>query len=183
MLGVSLCSSAVARAQEPSRTGDDEHPKTAARGQENFGLGATLGIFNPSGLVLRGGARAAALEVTAGFMPTLLSYGSSRAPDLKFIAPFELTPQLLFEVAELKREVRAGLRLGYRYNWALGQGGSVGGQLGKRFGHVLLEGIFGLTVYPRAAERLRGDEVPPGSSFNFPPWLNWGFNVSVLYYP
>jgi len=183
VLGVSLCSSAVASAQEPSRTGDGERPKTAARGQENFGLGATLGFFNPSGLVLRGGARAAALEVTAGFMPALLSYGSSRAPQLKFIAPFELTPQLVFEVAELKREIRAGLRLGYRYNWALGHGGSVGGQLGKRFGHVVLEGVFGVAVYPGAADRLRGDEVPQGSSFNFPPSLNWGFNVNVLYYP
>jgi hypothetical protein len=183
MIGAGLCCTGLASAQEADGNRDGERPKSAARGQEHFGVGATLGFFNPSGVSLRGGARAASLEVTGGFMPSLLSYGSSRDPQLKFIAPFELTPQLLFEVAELKRELRAGLRLGYRYNWALGHGGSAGGQIGKRFGHFLLEGVFGLTVYPGAADRLRGEEVPAGASFNFPPALNWGFNVSFFYDP
>jgi hypothetical protein len=175
VVGAGLCLSSVARAQDPGQS--------SALGQESFGVGATLGFFNPNGLAVRGGARAASLELTAGFMPTLLSYGSSRDPRLKFLAPFEVTPQLLFELAELKRDLRAGLRLGYRYNWVLGHGGSVGGQIGKRFGHFLVEGVGGVTVYPRASDRLRGERVPEGSSFNFPPWLNWGLNVSFFYYP
>jgi hypothetical protein len=157
--------------------------KTAAFGQENFGVGATVGFFNPNGLVLRGGARIVSLEVSGGFGITLLSYESNTDHELKLLAPLEVTPQIVFDFLEFSREVRAGLRAGYRYNTALGSGGTVGGQLGKRWGHLLLEGVGGITVYPNAGARLRGEEVPEGTDFNFPPEFNYGLTVQVLYYP
>lgn len=183
VVGAGLCLSGIAGAAEPDRSAERDRLATATGGQENFGMGATLGFFNPSGLALRGGVREASLEVTAGFMPSLLSYGSSRDPQLKLIAPFEITPQLLFELLQFKHGGRAGLRMGYRYNWVLGHGGSLGGHIGKRIGRLLIEGVWGLTAYPGAADRLLGDRVPEGSKFNFPPWLNWGLNVSLFYYP
>jgi hypothetical protein len=95
----------------------------------------------------------------------------------------EVTPQIVFDFLEFRHEVRAGLRVGYRYNTALGDGGTLGGQIGKRWGHLLLEGLWGITVYPNAASKLRGDEVPEGTDFNFPPEFNYGLTVQVLYYP
>jgi hypothetical protein len=161
----------------------EEVKKTAAVGQENFGFGAGVGFFNPNGLVLRGGARAVSLEVSGGFGITLLSYGSNTDPKLKLLAPLEVSPQMVFDFLEFRREVRAGLRAGYRYNAALGSGGTVGGQIGKRWGHLLLEGLGGISVYPEAAAKLRGEEVSQGTDFNFPPEFNYGVTVQVLYYP
>jgi len=181
VLGVAAVQLVTVRAGAQER--EDEHTRSAARGQENFGIGAQLGFFDPSGVAVRLGARAVSLHVPAGVLPVLLNYGSAREPDYKFLAPLEIAPQVLVELVEFKNEVRGGLRLGYRYNAALGSGGSFGGQLGKRFGHVLLEGAWGISIYPKAAENLRGDQVPEGASFNFPPALNWGLNVAVFYYP
>ena len=160
-----------------------EVKKSAAVGQEHFGFGAGLGLFNPSGLVLRCGSRVVSLEVSGGFNVTLLSYGSNTDPTLELLVPLEVTPQVVFDFLEFKHEVRAGLRAGYRYNTALGHGGTVGGQIGKRWGHLLLEGLWGITVYPEASAELRGEEVPQGTDFNFPPEFNYGFTVQLLYYP
>ncbi len=167
-----------AAAQESAR----EKP-SAAVGQENFGFGASIGFYNPNGLVLRLGARPVALDVTGGFAPALLSYGTNANPKLKLIAPLEVTPQLLIHVVTFSREIRGGLRLGYRYNWALGHGGTLGGQVGNRWGHFLLEGLWGITIYPNAADKLRGDEVPAGTSFNFPPQFSYGLSVNFMYFP
>ena len=156
---------------------------SAAVGQENFGFGASIGFYNPNGLILRAGARVVSVDVTAGFVPVLLSYGGNRDPSLKLIAPFEVTPQLSVELLTFPKEIRAGLRAGYRYNVDLGHGGTFGGQLSKRWGHVLLEGLWGITVYPKASDRLRGDRLPGGTEFNFPPELNYGLTVNLLYYP
>ncbi len=104
----------------------EEAEKTAAVGQENFGVGAGVGLFNPNGLVLRGGARAVSLEVSGGFGITLLTYGSNTDPTLELLAPPEVTPQLVFDFLEFRHEVRAGLRAGYRYNAALGNGAPSG---------------------------------------------------------
>lgn len=183
IVGVGVCVSQAAIAEGADGKGDPSRPPSVARGQENFGLGAELGFYNPNGFALRGGARAASLEVAFGFTPSLLSYGSAREPKLKFLAPLEVAPQLVFDIIEIKRELRGGLRVGYRYNWALGHGGSVGGQIGKRFGDFLVEGVGGITVYPNAAGRLRGDEVPANAGLNFPPALNWGVGVSIFFYP
>jgi len=185
-LGSSLLAAGQANAQtavppaEPGPSGVVEAPPV----QENFGMGAQLGFFNPSGLSVRAGARALSLDVSAGFVPVLLSYGGSRSPDLKFIAPFEVSPQLLIDVVQFKHEMRGGLRLGYRYNTALGHAATLGGQIGKHISpHLLLEGVWGLSYYPRASDRLRGDQVPAGTSFNFPPELGYGLTVDLLYYP
>lgn len=152
--------------------------------QENFGIGAQIGFYTPTGLSLRAGARAASLEVAAGVMPTLLSYAEGPYDNkLKLLAPLELAPTLLVDVLETKDHMRGGLRFGYRYNFALGHGGTLGGQLGKRFGHWLLEGSWGICIYPKAEDNLRGDQVSQNASFKFPPFLNWGLNVSAFYFP
>jgi len=173
-LSISLASTwAHAQAAEPSLAV-----------QENFGIGAQVGFYTPTGLSLRAGARTSSLEVAAGVMPTLLSYSEGLYGDkLKLIVPLEVAPTFLVEVLETKDHMRGGLRLGYRYNVALGQGGTLGGQLGKRFGHWLLEGSWGICVYPKAEHNLRGDQVPQDASFKFPPFLNWGLNVSAFYFP
>src|SRR5687767_7784515 len=86
-----LCLSAPARAEGPA-------PKTAAVGQENFGMGAGIGFFNPNGLVLRGGARVASLELSGGFAPALLSYENEpNKPRLLLIAPLEGSSQLVID--------------------------------------------------------------------------------------
>lgn len=155
----------------------------AAVGQENFGFGATVGFFNPNGAELRVGARAIALDVTGGYVPFLLSYGGNLDPKLKLIAPLEVSPQLLIHVLTLGHDVEGQLRLGYRYDVALGHGGTLGGQAGKRWGHVLLEATWGLSLYPNATEKLRGHEVPAGTTFNFPPVLGGGVSVDLMYFP
>jgi uncharacterized membrane protein YfcA len=176
VLLLSLTGVAVAQEAKPKKT-------SAAEGQENFGFGAGIGFVSPSGLVLRAGARVVSVEGAAGFMPALLSYGSQQNPQLKLIAPLEATGQVVFEVLEFPREIRGGLRLGYRHNLVLGPGGTLGGQIGKRWGHLLLEGVWGISLYPDARDRLNGEQVPEGTSYNFPPELNWGLSVQVLYYP
>lgn len=179
MVGWFLSLTGLSAAQERPRA----NKPSAAVGQEHFGFGAGLGFYNPSGVVLRAGTRHVSLEASAGFTPLLLSYGGSRNPDLKLIAPLEVSPQLVFEILEFPKEIRGGLRLGYRYNAALGQGGTFGGQLGKRWGRLLLEGVWGISIYPKAGDELRGDQVPAGTSFNFPPEFSYGLTVQILYYP
>ena len=167
-----------AAAQEPVKQ------PSAAVGQENFGFGASVGFFNPNGAVLRLGARAVALDVTAGYALTALSYrtpvpaemGAFFSDDIgqahvKFLAPLELTPQLLINVVTFPREIRGALRFGYRYNTALGHAGTIAGQIGKRWGHLLIEGLWGISVYPKAEARLRDKEMPQDASFSLPPAL------------
>jgi hypothetical protein len=158
--------------------------KPKAEAQHHFGFGAQLGFYNPNGLAVRGGWRPFSLELAAGVTPSLLSYGSNQNPRLELIAPLEVTPQLLVGDIKLGSSIHGAFRAGYRYNWVLGHGATFGGQISKRYGHLELEGLWGVTIYPDAAERLReGGTVPEGTSFNFPPALNWGLTVSLLYYP
>lgn len=153
-------------------------------GQQNFALGAQVGFYNPNGLALRAGFRPISLEVAAGWVPTLLNYGSDRDPKLKLIAPFELTPQLLLGDIKFGNKIHGAFRVGYRYNLALGHGFSFGGQLSKRWGHLQLEGLWGMSVFPNAADELRDeDAVPQNTSFNFPPSVTWGLSVGLMYYP
>jgi hypothetical protein len=144
VIGLCIGMTGLASAQEAT-----PKKKSAAEGQESFGFGAGVGFFNPNGLVLRGGARLVSLEASGGFAPALLSYGSPQSPRLKLIAPLEVTGQAVFDAIEFSREIRGGLRLGYRHNFALGPGGTVGGQIGKRWGHVLLEGVWASASTPR----------------------------------
>jgi hypothetical protein len=114
----------------------------------------------------------------------LLNYGSDRDPKLKLLAPFELTPQLLLGDIELGNKIHGAFRVGYRYNLALSHGFTFGGQLSKRWGHLQLEGLWGVSVFPNAADELRdGDAVPENTSFNFPPSVTWGLSVGLMYYP
>jgi hypothetical protein len=187
-IGVGISSSRGALAQAPfgdaATTGSAAPIEPPHASQENFGFGAQLGFYNPSGLTVRAGARALSLDVTAGFVPLLLDYGSAQNPSLKLLAPFEITPQVLIDVVNFKDDLRGGLRLGYRYNTALGYGLTVGGQIGKRVTKkLLLEGLWGISYYPRASDNLRGDQVPVGTRFNFPPELGYGLSVGLLYYP
>jgi hypothetical protein len=164
--------------------GADHAQKTQAEGQRNFALGAQVGFYNPNGLVLRAGFRPISLEAAAGWVPTLLSYGGDRDPTLKLIAPFEITPQLLVGDVEFGNEVHGAVRIGYRYNLTLGHGVTIGGQLSKRWGHVQLEGLWGVSIFPDAIARLREEgAVPENPSYNFPPSLNWGLTVGLMYYP
>jgi hypothetical protein len=152
--------------------------------QQNFGFGAELGFYNPSGIALRAGARDLSLDVAAGFVPVLLSYGSAPNPKLKLLVPLEVSPQLLIHAITFRDDIRGGLRLGYRYNAALGHGATLGAQIGKRVTRkLLLEGVWGVSYYPNAADRLRGNQVPRDTSFNFPPQLGYGLTVSLLFYP
>ncbi|HXK17224.1 MAG TPA: hypothetical protein VNG33_05470 [Polyangiaceae bacterium] len=179
-----------AAAQEPAKQ------PSAAVGQENLGLGVGVGFFNPNGPVLRVGARAIALDVSAGYTVAALSYttprpdtgalfsASNEEPHIKFLAPLEVTPQVLIHVGTLQREIRGALRFGYRYNVALGHGATLGGQVGKRWGHFLLEGLWGISIYPTADDRLRDREVvPAAASFKFPPALGYGLTVNFMYFP
>lgn len=162
----------------------DEAPAAPPSPLTGVGFGAQLGFFNPNGVTVRAGHGAVALEGSAGFALSLLSYGGNRNPDLKLIAPFEVSPQLLFGDIKLTRGIHGSFRLGYRYNVALGHGGTVGGQLARRWTHWQLEGLWGVSVYPGAADRLREDgRVPKETSFNFPPALSWGLTVAMMYYP
>lgn len=152
--------------------------------QENFAFGPQIGFYNPNGLVLRLGARALSLDVTAGFVPVVVAYGPSQSSSLKFLLPMEVTPQLLIHVLTFRDDVRGGLRLGYRYNTALGHGATLGGQIAKRISpRFQLEGLWGVTYYPHASRELRGEEFPEGTNFNFPPEFGYGLSVGLLYYP
>ncbi len=173
-----ICWASEARAQEKPA------PAPAALGQEHFAFGPTLGFGNPNGLQVRAGDKALALDVTAGFAPILFNYGDSRDPSYKLLVPFEVSPQIVIHALTFRNEIRGAVRLGYRYNVTLGHGATLGAQIHKRMSrHVALEGAWTLSYYPNAAERLRGDAVPDGASFNFPPQLNAGLSVSLLYYP
>jgi hypothetical protein len=191
-IGVGIVSSREARAQTPTPETDDATKTTSATPaevrpeapQENFGFGAQLGSYSPSGVLVRAGARALSLDVTAGFVPLLLDYGNPQSPSLKLLAAFEITPQVLIDVVNFKNDIRGGMRFGYRYNTVLGYGVTLGGQIGKRVTkRLLLEGYGGTSYYPRAADNLRGDQVPAGTSFNLPPQLGYGLSVGLLYYP
>jgi len=152
--------------------------------QANFGFGAQIGFYNPNGLSVRAGSRTISLEVSAGFVPVLLSYGDSRSPDLKLLFPFEVTPQLVIHATTFRHGITAAALLGYRYNMALGHGATLGGQIEKRIApKLVVEGMLGFSYYPDAANRLRGDQVPEGTTFNFPPQLGEGITVGLLIYP
>ena len=49
--------------------------------------------------------------------------------------------------------------------------------------HWPLEGIWGLSNYPDAADHLRGDQVPNDTSFNVPPELGYGLSFAASFYP
>ena len=182
-MGVCVLTARPAAAVERAASGV-EAPKPQAEGQGNFALGAQVGFYNPNGLAVRAGFRPLSLEVAAGWAPTLLSYGSDRDPKLKLLAPFELTPQLLLGDIKLGNEIHGAFRAGYRYNLTLGHGFTFGGQLSKRWGHLQLEGLWGVSVYPNAVDELRDeDAVPENTSFNFPPSVTWGLSVGLMYYP
>lgn len=152
--------------------------------QANFGFGAQIGFYNPNGLSVRAGAPAISLEVSAGFVPVLLSYGDSQHPDLKFLFPFEVSPQLVIHAVTFRNGITGAALLGYRYNVVLGHGATLGGQIEKRISRKLVaEGMLGFSYYPDAADRLRGDQVPVDTSFNFPPQLSEGITVGLLFYP
>jgi hypothetical protein len=152
--------------------------------QANFGFGAQIGFYNPNGLTVRAGSQLISLEVSAGFAPVLLSYGDRRDPELKLLFPFEVTPQLVLQVGEFRNGITGAVLLGYRYNVALGHGATLGGQIEKRISRKLVaEGMWGLSYYPGASDRLRGDQVPTRTSFNFPPEIGGGITVGLLFYP
>jgi hypothetical protein len=183
VIGVGVLTALPAAAVERD-AGGVAAPKPQAEGQGNFALGAQVGFYNPNGLALRGGFRPISLEAAAGWVPTLLSYGSDQDPKLKLLAPFEVTPQLLLGDIKLGNEIHGAFRIGYRYNLALAHGFTFGGQLSKRWGHLQLEGLWGVSVFPNAADELRDeDAVPENTSFNFPPSVTWGLSVGLMYYP
>lgn len=183
-VGLSMSSLALPALAAEQDAGPEIRLKPKEEVQHHFGFGAQLGFYNPNGLAVRGGWQSLSLEAAAGFTPTVLSYGGNSNPKLKLIAPFEVTPQLLLGDIKLGASIHGAFRVGYRYNWALGHGGTVGGQISKRYGHLQLEGLWGITIYPDAPEQLRSaDTVPDRTSFNFPPALTWGLTVGLLYYP
>lgn len=162
----------------------NDAPRATGSPLTGVGFGAQVGFFNPNGVTLRAGSGPIALEGSVGFALSLLSYGSDQSPDLKLIAPFEVSPQVLLGDIRLDRTIHGSFRLGYRYNVALGHGGTFGGQIARRWTHWQLEGLWGVTIYPGAADRLRENGwVPAEPSFNFPPSINWGLTVGMLYYP
>jgi hypothetical protein len=182
-MGVGLLTTLSAAAGERD-AGADDAPKPQAEVQRNFALGAQAGFYNPNGLALRAGFRPISLEAAAGWVPTLLSYGGDRDPTLKLIAPFELTPQLVLGDVKFGNDVHGALRIGYRYNLTLGHGVTLGGQLSKRWGHLQLEGLWGVSIFPDAVAQLRKEgTVPEDPSYNFPPSVNWGLTVGLMYYP
>ena len=156
----------------------------APEGQENFGVGAQIGFFNPEGLALRAGARAISLEAAGGFVPILLSYGDRTAPTLRLLFPAEATGQIIVHALTLGNDVRGALRMGYRYNAMLGHGATLGAQVAKRFGaHLQLEAMGGVSVYPDATNQLRGSEVSASEHFNYPPELGGGVTVGLMFFP
>jgi hypothetical protein len=184
-IAVSLLAALPALAAEAERDADAKAPlEPQAEGQQNLALGAQVGFYNPNGLALRAGFRPISLEAAAGWAPTLLSYGGDRHSKLKLIAPLELTPQLLLGDIQLGNKIHGAFRVGYRYNLTLGHGFTLGGQLSKRWGHLQLEGLWGLSVFPNAVDELREENVlPENTSFNFPPSVTWGLTVGLMYYP
>ncbi len=168
--------------EEPLASAANREAPTPA--DKYFGVGASLGFYQPNGLLVRAGLPAAALELAGGFTPIALSYGSDRDPKLKFLAPLEGTTVLIVQVLKMRHELRGALRLGYRYNAALSHGATLGGQISKRISpHWDLEGLWGVSYYPKARSELRGRDVPADASFNFPPELNWGLNVQLVFLP
>ena len=188
-LGILGLSCAALLAAEPAEAaerdaGEGKEPASEEELQQNFAFGAQVGFFNPNGLAVRAGFRPISLEVAGGFAPTLLSYGGQSDPDLKLIAPFEITPQLLLGDLKLGNKIHGAFRLGYRYNLKLGHGVTFGGQLSKRWGHLQLEGLWGMSVFPGAVDKLSEEHTVPGNtSYNFPPSITWGLTVGLLYYP
>ena len=184
-IGVGFLTALPASAAEIERdAGAEVTKKPQEEGQQNFALGAQVGFYNPNGLALRAGFRPISVEAAAGWTPTLLSYGGDDNPKLKLIAPLELTPQLLLGDIKLGNKIHGAFRLGYRYNLMLGHGFTFGGQLSKRWGHVQLEGLWGVSVFPDAVFKLQEeDAVPANPRFNFPPSVNWGLTVGLMYYP
>lgn len=183
-VAVALSTAGLVLAAEPRPRADVAREPKQEDLQHNLSLGAQVGFYNPNGLAVRAGFRPISLEVAAGWVPTLLSYGSDRNPNLKLIAGFELTPQLLLGNIKFENKIHGAFRVGYRYNLMLGHGATLGGQLSKRWGHLQLEGLWGVSVFPGAADKLRADHtVRAGTSFNFPPALNWGLTVGLMYYP
>jgi hypothetical protein len=44
--------------------------------------------------------------------------------------------------------------------------------------------VWGVSIFPDAVARLREEGiVPENPSYNFPPSLNWGLTVGLMYYP
>jgi hypothetical protein len=176
----------------PPLTPDSDGAPAADRpappaGQSYFGFGAQLGFYNPNGLVVHVGVPAVAIEASAGFAPLLLSYRSDSQyedNELKFLVPFEVSTQLVIHAVTFKHDMRGNLLLGYRYNRALGQGITLGGEIESRVTRKLvLQGLWGVSFYPDASDHLRRDRVPSDAEFKFPPWLGYGLSVGLLFYP
>jgi len=194
-----------ARAQEPEGTegteGTEETAKAPAPeqeppGQRYFGFGPSIGFWKPNGLFVRAGIPAVELEAGGGYMLNYASYTTTTTsggygvyvvqeqPQLKVFFALQGDVDLLVHLVTFKDRIRGGLRAGPRYNEALGYGVGLGGQLSKRMSaHWLLEGNWGVTVFPDAAHNLRRHEVPSSADFRWPPAINWGLNVAVLLYP
>ncbi|MEO6600980.1 MAG: hypothetical protein ABIQ16_13960 [Polyangiaceae bacterium] len=168
-----------------ARVGEEQ--TSAPEPQAYFAFGPQIGLYNPNGLTVHIGVPAIAIEATAGFAPLVLSYESpsrNQANVLKFLMPFEVTPQLVIHAVTFRHEMRGNLLLGYRYNRALGNGVTLGGELeGHVSRKVVLQGLWGISYYPDAVDRLRGGRVPPDAAFKFPPWFGYGLSVGLLFYP
>jgi hypothetical protein len=173
----------------PTPRGEDAPTTLRAHdAQDYFGFGAQIGDYNPSGLTVRVGGSAISLQVTAGFLPVLFVHyqdGDTRDGKLKFLLPFEVTPQLVIHAATFRNAIRGNVLLGYRYNSVLGHAATLGGQIEKRVSRKwLLEGMFGVSYYPRAEDRLLGDKVPKNDTFAFPtPQVSSGITIGALFYP
>lgn len=169
-----------ARSDAPVETLPQRRPDP----QAYFGFGAQVGFYNPNGFSARVGVPAISLEATVGFVPVLLDYGDSQHPELKFLMPFEVSPQLVIHAVTFRNDIRGNLLLGYRYNAALGHAPTIGGQIEKRVSrHWLIEGMWGISYYPDAADRLRGNQVAKDTDFQFPPQLGAGISIGALFYP
>ncbi len=153
--------------------------------QEAFGFGAQIGFYNPNGVSVRAGARAIALQVIAGFTPKAVSYGGYRDQKYEFFMTSEVTAQAVIYATTFRNEIRGHALIGYRYNGVYGHGAMLGAQIEKRVTRkLLLEGLWGFSYYPAAADRVRGDKVPKDADFGFPPpQIDFGVSVGLLFFP
>jgi hypothetical protein len=194
LLATSVLFSSVARAADQQADSHADAAYDASYKEGLFGGGIQAGFAVPNGLVLRFGPPQISLEAAGGATLNLLSYKAPKTSEAKgatlddgegsrltLISSPEVQTDLLVRVFGFEHGLSFGARGGYRFNQSFGHGASFGAYGALPVGRFLLEASFAIVVFPAAERRLRGDQVPHGTTFDIAPSVNSGLWVAILF--
>lgn len=184
---VACLGATVAPSSAAAQAAADDAAPPFAVSQRHLGFGPSVGFLSGNGLTVGGGGDIVRGWFTGGFVPILV-FANARTPDkairLNYYSSWQINEDLAFHLLRRPR-LEASLLVGYKYNSVLGHGGEVGMSflydLGPRVGLLI---NAALAVFPAAQARLDRDHAyPTDRSPAFPPAIQSGANVGLLFFP